>query len=405
MAVLAYAPAQRLPLIADDYVQIDLGRRYGDPLGWPALLDDALYRCRATSILLTRATEWLFGISRAAFNVSSLLVHILNCFLVLGLGIWRPVGWRVAALGAVFFAVIEVHHEAIIWYAALPELLVFTFVLATFLSWVMWMCAEHQATRWYVGALLFFVLALASKESAVCVVGLMAVAVLTHSWKDRRLWLALAPFGGLALLYFVSIYVARSTHLHFNDGTFSLRAPFWLTLFNSSTRLFWPWGYVALGAIALAGRLRLRFAWAMGAWVIITLLPYSFLTYMTRVPSRHTYLASVALALVLGIATLSIWRVVLRRGVFARSLAVAAVAGCILHNTSYLWTRKQRQFEERARATQELLEALRASDGVVEVKCFPYGPEVAFLAAAVEIPGSEHRVSVQSPSECRIAAR
>jgi nitrogen fixation-related uncharacterized protein len=404
-AVLAYAPALTLPLIADDYVQIDLGRRYGGPAGWSPLLEDALYRCRATSILLTRSTEWLFGISRAAFNVSSLLVHILNCFLVLGLGLWKPVGWRVAALGAVFFAAIEVHHEAVMWYAALPELLVFTFVLATFLSWVMWMEAEHRARRWYVSALLCFVLALASKESAVCVVGLMAVAVLTRSWKNRGLWLALAPFAVLSLLYFVSIYVARSTHLHFNDGTFSLRAPFWLTLVNSSARLFWPWGYVALASVALAGRLRVRFAWAMGAWVLITLLPYSFLTYMSRVPSRHTYMASVALALVLGIATLSIWRVVLRRGAVARLLAVAIIAGCLLHNTAYLWTRKQRQFEERARATQDLLEALRASKGVVEVKCFPYGPEVAFLAAAVEIPGSEHRVSIQPSSNCRNAYR
>jgi hypothetical protein len=405
MAVLAYTPALTLPLIADDYVQIDLGRRYGDSSGWRALMDDALYRCRATSILLTRSTEWLFGISRSAFNASSLLVHILNCFLILGLGVWKPVGWRITALGAVFFAAIEVHHEAVIWYAALPELLVFTFVLGTFLCWVIWMQAEHRAKRWYISALLCFVLALASKESAVCVVGLMAMAVLIRSWRDRQLWLALTPFAVLSLLYFASIYVARSTHLHFNDGTFSLRAPFWVTLFNSSIRLLWPWGYVALASVALAGRLRVRFACAMGAWILITLLPYSFLTYMSRVPSRHTYIASVGLALVLGLATLSIWRIVLRRGVVAKCLAVAIIAACILHNTLYLWTRKQSQFEERARATQELLDALRASDGVVEVKCFPYGPEVAFLAAAVEMPGSEHRISIQSHSKCRNADR
>src|SRR5687767_9653692 len=194
LAVLAYAPAQTLPFIADDYLQIDLGRKYGDPSGWPNLWQDALYRCRATSILLTRWSEGVFGISRLAFNVSSLAVHVLNCFLVLGLGVWRPIGWRVAALGAAFFAVIEVHHEAVMWYAALPELLVFTFVLLTFLCWVRWVQSERRALQWYLSALVCFVLALASKESAVCVVGLMGIAVLMHSWKERRLWLALTPF-------------------------------------------------------------------------------------------------------------------------------------------------------------------------------------------------------------------
>jgi hypothetical protein len=403
LAVLAYAPAQTLPFIADDYIQIDLGRKYGHPSAWPDLWQDTLYRCRATSILLTRLTEGVFGIVPVAFNLSSLAMHVLNCFLVLGLGVWRPIGWRVAALGAAYFAVIEIHHEAVMWYAALPELLVFTFVLLTFLCWVRWLQSESRAPGWYASSLVCFVLALASKESAVCVVGLMAVAVLMHSWKERRLWLALAPFVALSVLYFVSIFVGRSTHLNFNDGTFSLRAPFWIPLLNSSVRLFWPWGYVALAGVAVSGRLTRRFSWTMGLWVAITLLPYSFLTYMPRVPSRHTYLSSVALALVLGAATLVACRVVLRRGVLARGLAVVLIGGCVVHNTAYLWTRKHRQFEERARATQDVLEALRSSDGVVEVTCFPYTNEIAYLAAAVEMPGTEGRLSIRPRSECPIA--
>jgi hypothetical protein len=36
-----------------------------------------------------------------------------------------------------------------------------------------------------------------------------------------------------------------------------------------------------------------RLLYGAATWIAITLLPYSFLTYMPQVPSRHVYLASV----------------------------------------------------------------------------------------------------------------
>src|SRR5687768_6922631 len=78
LSVLAYARALALPLIADDYLQVQLGRTYGPVSGWTGLAADPLYRSRSTSILLTWWTERLFGVSTIAFNLTSLLVHILN---------------------------------------------------------------------------------------------------------------------------------------------------------------------------------------------------------------------------------------------------------------------------------------------------------------------------------------
>src|SRR5262249_48643856 len=88
LGVIAYLPAQRLPLIADDYVQIQLGRDYGPVSSWPALVKDPLYRCRATSIWFTHWTELLFGVEPLAFNLSSLFLHIVNVVLVFCLGLW-----------------------------------------------------------------------------------------------------------------------------------------------------------------------------------------------------------------------------------------------------------------------------------------------------------------------------
>ena len=396
LAVLAYVPAQLLPLIADDYVQINLGRKYGPVSAWPDLAADALYRCRATSLVMTYWTERLFGFSPAAFNLSSVLVHVLNVLLVATLGLWRPIGWRVSIIAAAFFAIAEGHQEAVMWYAALPELLVFTFLLLAFLSWVLWIQTEPSRLRYYVASLLFFALALLSKESAVCLVGLQGFAIVMNNPRKLTQWLATIPFVLLSAGYFISAYVAKSTHLHFNDGTFALSAPFYLTLPNSMGRMFWIWGVVGLGAALALRKLSPRFLLVVAGWGVITLLPYSFLTYMPRVPSRHTYLASVALALMVAAGFLAIrsrWR--------AYPYVAAGLAALILaHNYGYLWTKKQRQFAVRAAPTRDLIAFSKRNPGPIYVKCFPYGHEIAELALLIEAKGSESRLRWADPQEC-----
>ena len=89
--------------------------------------------------------------------------------------------------------------------------------------------------------------------------------------------------------------------------------------------------------------------------MVVSLLPYSFLTYMPVVPSRHTYLAGVGLSLIVAAGF-----VALREQPGSRRSVVAGVALLILlHNFSYLWIRKQRQYIERAEPTELLVENLR----------------------------------------------
>ena len=145
LSLLAYARALTLPFISDDYLQIQLARDFGPASGWPALAQDPLYRCRATSLALTYWIDSTFGFDPYYFNWASLLLHILNSLLVLAMGFWRPVGWRVAALAACFFAVSQRHSEAVVWFAAVPELLVFFFATASFLCWVVWLQSDKPS--------------------------------------------------------------------------------------------------------------------------------------------------------------------------------------------------------------------------------------------------------------------
>src|SRR6185369_11451084 len=104
------------------------------------------------------------------------------------------------------------------------------------------------------------------------------------------------------------------------------------------------------------------------AWIGIALLPYSFLTYSTQIPSRQVYLASAGLALLVGLAAARLP---------GRRLAAVAVVVMLAHNIGYLWTKKRRQFEERAAPTAQLIHFAGRTRGRIWVRCFPLPKIVA----------------------------
>ena len=180
-------------------------------------------------------------------------------------------------------------------------------------------------------------------------------------------------------------FAGKSGHQHFHDGTFSLSAPVAWVMANSMARMLWFWGLAALVAVIAwrVRRWRQLLALALG-WGVITLLPYSFLTYMPRVPSRHTYFASAALGWVVAAGLLTVmarWR---------RSAVVALVALLLVHNSAYVWTRKHRQFLERAMPTEQLLSFVRENEGEIYVHCFPYHASLAVIAAEVALKREVH---------------
>ncbi len=379
LSVLAYAPALSLPFISDDYVQIGLGLQFGPPSGWAELLADPLYRCRATSLVLSWMTHELFGVAPLAYNLTSLILHVAAGLLVLALGFWPAIGWRWASVAALFFAVYEGHQEAVIWYAALPELLVCLFILTGLISWVKWL--RGAGPPWFALTLASFVLALFSKESGVILAAILPLATLIERRSWRQAILVAAPLSAAALGYWWLSYTERAAHLHYNDGTFSLTANFARTLLNSIGRMMWFWGGIAAAALVV-----LRPRWwkglfaAAGAAIVFSLLPYSFLTYMPRVPSRHIYIASIALSIVVGAGLLE-----LASRLRWRWAPWALASAVVLHNCGYLWIKKIPQFAERAAPTEELIEAARRVEGPIYVECFPYGPEAAWRALQLRL--------------------
>lgn len=388
LSFLTYYRALQLPFISDSYLQLQTAREFGPVSHWAGLADDVLYRWRATSLVLTYWTDRMAGPTPWAFHALGIVVHILCSLLVYCLGAWRPIGWRVSGAAACFFAVSQRHSEAVIWHAALPELMVFFFSLASFLCWVHWLQASRNRQLGYGGALVCFLLALLSKESAVALVPLCGLAAILHGRTIRKNLLAGLPFLFGALGYFSLIHLSRDGHQHFSDGTFSLSAPFIPVLFRSMTGLLWIWGIISLLTLLSTRHRELRSVAKISLlWMAFTLLPYCFLLYMPRVPSRHTYFASAGLALLVGAGALAL-RDSLQTSKYrwvAPVLALVAVS----HQTGYIWTYKHDQYAKRAEPTERLIQTAQQSEGPVYASCFPYSVRVAEQALKVRLPHRE----------------
>jgi hypothetical protein len=233
----------------------------------------------------------------------------------------------------------------------------------------------------YALASICFVLALLSKEPAVVLVPLLVLV----TWVETRSWRRVALVAPLALataVYMFGIFTGQKGNQHFSDGTFSIHAPVLWVWANSFGRLFWVWGLSCLAVLAACRMLRRQWPALRVAlvWISITLLPYCFLTYMPRIPSRHTYLASAGLGLVAGAAMLALWE---RTWLRFRWLPWAFAAAMVLQNSAYVWTRKQAQFEARALPTEALLRYIHTASAPVYVHCFEYGFGAARLVVEV----------------------
>jgi len=377
LAAVAYAPMFSIPLLEDDFPNLWQAQQMGSPADAVALVHNPVFRLRATSFWVMFALWQVAKLAPFAYHLASLAVHIANTWLVYAVSLAWPRMRAAAFWAAGFFAVAEGHQEAVMWFSAINELLLFLFGVGALLCWIK-LAARGRGQGWALQAagIALFILALLSKESAVTILPLFLLAGGGADW--RRTAARLAPYVLLGAGAVALIVATRSYSFRFSDGSFALHAPFWITWPRNYLRVLWIWGLPALAAIfAARDRGLWRSALAALAWIGIGLAPYSFLTYSTQIPSRQTYLASAGLALLFGLA-MAHWQAT---GPGRRRVVGAVAALVLLHNVGYLWTKKRSQFLERAAPTGQLIALARRTPGPIFVRCFPRNAFIAEEAA------------------------
>ena len=96
LAILTYLPVFTQPFIADDHGLMPPAREYGPISRWGSLASDPVHRYRPIFMVLTYWVGHLFGFQPVAFYVAfysvGVLLHVLNTWLVFGLGVWQALG-------------------------------------------------------------------------------------------------------------------------------------------------------------------------------------------------------------------------------------------------------------------------------------------------------------------------
>ncbi len=400
LAILAYLPTLAQPFISDDYPNIRLALLYGPISGWEAMANDSVHRVRAITVTFPHLIYILFGLKPVAFYSASLLLHIINCWLLFATGRWEVIGYKVSFWAAAFFAIYEGHAEAIMWFSGASELLLFLFGFLSFLSWLIFLEKQTGRFKWLALSFLFLFPALLSKESAIIFTVLFALPILFPKPRLRQA-LYLLPHFSISVLYVIVVFTARSHSFRFYDQSFVLSAPFWVTWTKSYGAMLWFWGLTATISMIWWNRLdrnrqRHETKGAKGIedlrsndsifnprssilylrssifisflWIGIGFIPYMFVDYMHRIPSRQIYLASAGLAWLMGVAIVVFNE---RYGKNYKKLVTAVLLIILLHNVIYMWTKKREHFLGRAEPTERLLSLARSVDGPIFVKCFP----------------------------------
>ena len=358
VAVVTYLPAVDNFFISDDFTMLSyLEALKQNPL---SILKDPSELFRLMSYIYFWFCSALFGLNSAGYYWVGIGLHALASLLVfvlvLKITLEPLAGWT----GGLFFAAYERHQEAVMWISAANDLLLTIFCIVFILLW-------SRNTRFSnASALVVFVVALFSKEPAVA---LLPLAVMLRrlrgfSWRD-----ALIQSTPLALITagYVCLWLSRASNNFFvTDHHYALGFHAFPVYVQTLARMVLPTAVFMLPMFALGKKTWIqRFARDktlvfFAAVLCVAVIPYSFLTYLPSIPSRNTYLPSVGLAAIIGVAFATLFPGL--RSLRARGFAVAFFLVMINQNIAYIWIKKEPQYIERAEPTRKLIEVLNGMD-------------------------------------------
>jgi tetratricopeptide (TPR) repeat protein len=151
---------------------------------WQAGSGDMLYR---PMVMLSYALNYaLAGPSPLSYHLVNVLLHALNSALVYLLfkALFRNAGLAVA--GAAAFTLHPIHTEAVTSIVGRAELLANAFVFLSWLSYLKWDKAPIRARQWWLAiSVIFFAMAILSKEHAVVLIGLLVLTDLRRASEHR----------------------------------------------------------------------------------------------------------------------------------------------------------------------------------------------------------------------------
>ncbi len=213
---------------------------------WSGMFPGNLYR--PLVVLSYAGTYALFGLNPLPYHLTNILLHALNSVLVFRL-LFLFSNLRVAALVALFFAIVPSGTEVVANISGRSELLSAFFLLNTLVLATgegLWSTGKLNTQR-ALSIFASFLCALFSKESAVVapLLFLICISARRFSWIDRRAIITLLAIFGSALVIYLTLRAnalgglfGQGIHIDFLDNPL----------------IALPWNERLLGTFSLLGR-------------------------------------------------------------------------------------------------------------------------------------------------------
>ena len=205
LAVVTYAPAMRVGFLSDDFTYVLWARGPLLPIleeQFTRGLYSSFFRPLGSASLAIDYRIWHAW--PVGWHVTNLAIHLMATAAVFYLGKELDCDAEACGAAALVFAVLPVNTEAIVWVATRFDLLATLLMLGTLIFYLQ--ARRTGSTVRYTTAVVCFVLALLSKESAYIIP--LALCATELFLMERRSWRAPLPFfliAGGAMLYRVHV--------------------------------------------------------------------------------------------------------------------------------------------------------------------------------------------------------
>ena len=367
VSVLAYGPSIDYSFISDDFTMFPFLRMVSDHPGQLLEMPSEIFR--VVSYVYFWVCLNLFGLNPEPFYWTGIALHTLISLLVGRLVFVFSRNPGAAWAAALFFAAYERHQEAVMWISAVNDALLTLFSLLFLLFW------EHSLSDprrgWSYGLSLgTLFIALFSKEPSVVLIPLAILLLILKKRPGREIIERAMPLLVMLVGYGILWLWVANRNFFVVDGHYDLSPSFFSVYLRALWRILSPVLLFLAPLVWLAYRrsrlaevsqvLRSGSVLFFLAIIALTIVPYSFLTYLDHIPSRNTYLPSVGLAALTGLLFSALYdRSYMRRG---RALCTVFLAAVLFANVAYIWVKKAPQFRERAAPTRELIASLNGPE-------------------------------------------
>jgi hypothetical protein len=293
-----------------------------------------------------------FGLEPYGYHIATVVFHLIASFAAGMLTFQLTRNRLTAGIGAVLFAIMPVHAEAVAWVAANYDVLSGMYFLGALIFYILY--RQRNSLRFYLVALGAFVLGLASKETALTLpMILFLYDVLSHprDWtRARQVLLGYIPFGLVLAVRFIYFGQGYRGLIFAPEGLAYYLDLSLLRVFNPLPEAVDTVRWIALGcaaALLLAFRFRGIVLFAL-LWIPVTLIP----TLVGGVTDRSFYIPSFGIALLLAIVLTSL---LTHRATLARTAGLVGLIVLIAVYSAALFDRNQ-AFVRASQVAQTILQ-------------------------------------------------